>query len=120
MSVRAGSSDLVPISMNRTGTARNETFFTSSKNVTVIGSIGTILSMVLSTVAQVPVLARAKFNHGQLQCEFVQTVLVINDVYTHIFSQSYLQEHCLHGSPRRCTCTRNLNFNQKISADFRR
>jgi len=50
--------------------------------------------MVLSTVAQVPVLARAKFNHGQLQCEFVQTV-VINDVYTHIFSQSCLQKHCM-------------------------
>ena len=69
----------------------------------------------VSTVAQVPVLALAKFNDEQLQCEFVQAVLVIksllNDVYTHISPQSCLQEHCLHGSPRRCRC--NFNSNQK-------
>jgi len=83
------------------------TVFTTGKKISVQSQSCPSLLHV-STVAQVPVLALAKFNHGQLQCEFVQTVLVIKwRLHSHFLTEllagalpTRLSLHCTDGSLR--------------------
>ena len=78
-----------------------------------------VLLLHVSTVAQVPVLALAKFNHGQLQCEFVQTVLVIKMTFTLTFShraacRSTAYTALLADVDATSTSTKNLGGSQRV------